>query len=111
MQAGRLDQRVQLQRPVRARDGYGAEPAGWEDVAQVWATVVPVSGRERITAPQVMAEDSIRVHLRLLAAPELDETWRLVHGGRPYRIEGVARYPREGRLELSCSHAAAGPAA
>lgn len=109
MQAGRLDQIVQLQRPVRVKDGYGAEPAGWEDVAHVWATVVPVSGRERVAAPQVMAEETIRVHLRIQSAPG-DETWRLIYAGRPYRIQGVARYPREGRVELTCTHATAGAA-
>ena len=51
MKAGTLNNRITIQRRTGGEDAWGAPlPAGWEDVAQVWANVRHVSGSEMIRA-------------------------------------------------------------
>lgn len=54
-QAGELDQLITIRREVRVPDGMGGSKLEWRDVAEVWAKVRPMSGRERLAAGQVEA--------------------------------------------------------
>lgn len=107
MEAGRLDTRIALERPSRTYGPDGGEVVDWERVGEVWATVVPVSGRERLNAPQVMPEEAIRIHIRYRS--DVETSWRVLHEGVPWDITGIARYRREGRVEMTCSRVDARP--
>ena len=66
MRAGRLRHRLQIQAPpaVPTRDSTGAEVEVWQDVAEVWGSREPYSGREYWAAAQVHTETSHRIGLR-----------------------------------------------
>ena len=64
LKAGRLRDRIELQQPTESRDTHGGVSKSWTTYARVWASVEPLSGRERFLAEQVKAELSHRVVLR-----------------------------------------------
>lgn len=86
--AGRLDKRVLIERPVTAQTPEGSEVTAWQAVGGArWAAVEPVSGREALTANQLLATMSTRIVLRW--TPTLDQmnsTWRIKHGALIYNI-------------------------
>ena len=53
MQAGRLDQRVTLERFTTTTDDWGGPIEAWAPLATVWAAVEPLNGREFIAAMAV----------------------------------------------------------
>lgn len=100
MQAGRLRQRVTLQEPVTARNGYGEVITTWATVATMWAQVEPLSGREYFDAEHLQSEITHRVRLRAVrrgwtATPAM----RVLYGGRDLRIVSVIDW-RERHVEL-----------
>lgn len=61
---GELDQRIQLQRRTRTRDGAGGSSSSWAAYATVDALVRPMSGRERENAARVEATAGYLVVIR-----------------------------------------------
>lgn len=99
MMAGKLDRRIRLERPVRAIAPDGsAMTTKWEAVATVWATVTPVSARERLAAPQVIPEQTAKVWIR--HREDVHPSWRIIHAGKPWGIVGVSEVGRREGLEL-----------
>lgn len=103
MNAGRLRERVRVERPQRSRDEHGGPLLAWVLVDTRWAQVLPVSTSERNDERIVDATLTHRVMMRYMA--ELDSadanTWRLVwstRGDRTLNIVGV-RDP-DGRKEM-----------
>lgn len=87
MDAGKLDQRITLQRLVAgspAQDEYGAPQGTWTDVATVWAEVNPQSGREFIAGQAEHGELLYKVAMRYRA--DVDATMRLVWQGHTLEI-------------------------
>ena len=90
MDAGQFDRRITLQQPQAADDGYATETAGFLDIAEVWAKLIPISGVERIAAGQNSAFRKLRFKIRrdsLWSA--LNETWQIQFEDRPYNIDAV----------------------
>lgn len=56
--------RIVIQNRTDSRDAFGQPVTGWEDSAEVWATVSAVSSRERMAAGAETAETEIRVWVR-----------------------------------------------
>lgn len=53
MQAGKLRHRITLQKPVKVQDPEtGSVENIWQDLAQLWAEVSPLSAREFVSAGQ-----------------------------------------------------------
>ena len=51
MDAGELDRRITLQRQgAETDDGYTTLPGAWEDLADVWAKLMPLAGAEKVAA-------------------------------------------------------------
>lgn len=100
MRAGRLDQRVTLQRPtVRVFPDGSHAPEVWEDVATVWATVVSPSSSQRFSAPQEVPVEAFTIWIRW--RPEVASSWRVVWEGRPYRITGIGYQGRREAIGLT----------
>ena len=79
MHAGRLRDRVRIEKPVETRDSGGQPGKAWEAVAEVYACVEPLSGRELWQAAQVRADVSHKATVRY--RPDLHAgggKWRLV---------------------------------
>jgi len=104
IRAGRLRHLVMLQHPISSRDSQtGDVLRSWENFAQVWADVQPISGREFIAASAAQSEVTTRITIRQLAG--VNASMRILHRGQIYNIHGVLADPQSGLeyLTLPCS--------
>lgn len=83
--AGQLDQRITLQQPTGARDGFGQETITWQAVAIVWASAQPLRGREYFAAAAVQREATVRFTIRHRA--DVLSTWRILWASKVYQID------------------------
>jgi len=106
MQAGRLDQRITIERWDYLRDSNGEviqDPLTgettqlWVEIARVWAAVEPLNGREFIAAQAVQSEITTRIRMRYRA--DLQPADRIDHEGTLYDIQSIIN-PRSGDAEL-----------
>lgn len=103
MQAGKLSHRIKLQQMTGAggQDSTGQPQETWTDVAEVWAAVEPIRGREYFAAQQVNAETTHRVRIRYLVG--VTPMMRILFGARVLRIEAVINVDERNReLQLMC---------
>jgi len=79
VQAGRLRQRVRIEKNVPVQDSYGEPIAGWSAVVTVWAEVRMTGGRERFVpgADQEVAAVSHRVPRWVLVLVVMSLLWVL----------------------------------
>lgn len=106
MQAGRLRHRITIQEPVVARNGFNEAITTWSNVATVWASVEPISGREFFAAEHVQSEITHRVRLRY--RPGVTSEMRVSFGGRYLQIESVIDVrERNAEMQLMCREMAA----
>lgn len=105
MRAGRLNKRVTIQKLVEAADGYGdVTETATTNVATVWASVEPLTGREFIEAKAYSADVTHRVRMRYLSGITSKHQLRL--GTRRLNIEAVINVGERNReLELMCKEA------
>lgn len=102
LEPGRLRHRIGIDRLVIARDDYGGTVEFWEPVAEAWAEVAPLSGREFIAAQATQAGVTTRIVLRYRAG--LTPAMRVRHAGAHYNIRAVLPDPGSGRewVTLMC---------
>lgn len=89
MQSGALRHRVELQRVTVAADSHGDQVKSWATLAEVWAEVLDLTGREFVQASQVMADVTVQVRLRGRADFRLTPKDRIVFGDRTFDIRHV----------------------
>jgi head-tail adaptor len=77
MQAGRQRHRVVLEERADVQDSVGDYEVAYIELAEVWASIIPVSGRERIAGAQVASEHDTRIVIRFRRG--LDSTIRIRH--------------------------------
>jgi SPP1 family predicted phage head-tail adaptor len=88
MKAGDLRHRVILQRPIEIRGtDYADVQRTWQDVATLWASVEPLSGREFFANAEMQGELTARVRLRY--RPGVTPKMRLQYDGRIFEIQSV----------------------
>lgn len=101
MQAGKLDQRVTIERYTTTENDWGEPINTWAPLATVWAAVEPLNGREYIAAQAAMAETTARIRMRY--RPGITQQDRVIHEGKIYGIEAVIHVKSAGReLVLMC---------
>lgn len=101
MQAGKLNQRIELQSATTAKNTYGEDVKTWATYTTVWASVVPLSGRELIYAQQISSEINIRVTIRYAATVAVGH--RVKYGTRYFDINAVIdREMKNEQIELMC---------
>ncbi len=99
---GSLRHRITLQEPVVIKDSIGQEVEEWQDVATVWASVEPLSGKEYFNAKQTNSEVSTKITLRYFNG--LLPHWAVQFGQHRYNILSVINYEeRNIYLQLLCS--------
>jgi SPP1 family predicted phage head-tail adaptor len=88
VRAGRLRNRMRLERPVETRSASGDVIRTWALVTEIWAELVNDPGTERFTAQTDLSEvpQQIRIRYRTGVAPQQ----RLTYRGRVFRIEALA---------------------
>ena len=106
LNAGRLNQRVRIEKPVITQDPEtGALTEAVQVVGTVFASVEPLSAREFIAAQQTQSQITARIVIRYRAGLTAD--MRLVHvaTGTVYNVHGVIPDPVTGKewITLPCS--------
>jgi len=96
MRAGRLRHRLELQQSTETRDAYGGAILTWATTTTVSGGIEPLSGREYFSQAQTQAEARVRIVIRYYSG--IDETWRVVSGGKTYVIESVVNHDERDRM-------------
>jgi len=91
---GRMNKKGMFQRRVETRDDFGQKSFGWVDIfpKKVWVELIPISGRELLSAQQVRGEVTHRIRCRYRQG--LDAAMRFVYRSRVYDLQAVIN-PRE----------------
>ncbi|NBX02713.1 MAG: head-tail adaptor protein [Alphaproteobacteria bacterium] len=95
----RLRHKLLLQQEVRLSDGVGGYAKSWQNIAELWAEIKPVSGNEQLFAGQVQSTASHKVLLRYRSG--ITVGMRFVFDGRTFNIRSVFNVDeRRDTLEL-----------
>lgn len=105
MRAGPLRHRIAFEEPVDADDTMGGVTTVWANVATVYGSIEPLTGREGMAGQQILAGADTRLRIRW--SPRMSgclPTWRALHGGVVYNIVHVS-HVRLGQqmIELLCN--------
>ena len=101
--AGALDQRIVIQQRTATVDALGQASESWGDVATVWASAMPLRGREFFAAGAMQSEASVRFRIRYKAGVTgaMRVMWRdVAHAlvAEPIDVDGGRH-----TLELMCA--------
>jgi SPP1 family predicted phage head-tail adaptor len=98
VKAGRLRNRLTLQRNVETFDAFGQKKDGWTDVGTFYGRVRTPTGREYAKADQMRVQLDHIVELRWLgAAVAVSPLWRIVFRSRVLNISAVANVDEQNR--------------
>lgn len=87
MRLGPLRHRISFEARATGRDEFGQPVEGWTLIAQVWASVEPLSGRELIGGQQVQGEVTHRIRCRYY--PGIETADRILFGARPFEVRSL----------------------
>lgn len=87
IEAGRLRHKIELQKPVRSQSSTGEMTTTWTHVADLWASIEPLSAREFIAAQSIQSKVLARITIRHTSQIAAD--MRIVYRGKIYNIEGI----------------------
>jgi SPP1 family predicted phage head-tail adaptor len=94
VRAGLLDRRVRLERRLEETDNSGQSVPRWLPLAEVWARVEPLGGREGFGQHQFVATGDLRFTIRW--RDDVTPLHRVIHDGVAYDVVSVAE---DGRRE------------
>lgn len=97
---GALRARLAIEEPVSTPDGGGGAVVSWQAVAEVWASVTPVTGDERLEADATTARVTHRIVIRHRSG--IRACMRLRLGDRIFQITAVLDAGARARLVLLC---------
>jgi SPP1 family predicted phage head-tail adaptor len=90
MDAGEFDRRITLQRKLEGDDGFTTTETGWEQLAVVWAKLIPMSWKEMLAAAENAAFANVRLKIRRDSLwSDLNATDRLLVEGNAHDIVSV----------------------
>jgi SPP1 family predicted phage head-tail adaptor len=87
---GKLRHRIEIQSYTTTDDAFGHPVKSWTTRATVWAYVRPLSGREKLSAEQVVGEVTHKIVIRYYDS--ISPTNRLKLGGRYFDINFIGDY-------------------
>jgi len=97
MNPGKLRHRITIQQRSSEQDGYGGQIDTWDDVATVWASVEPLTGRALFAAQELNSEVTIKITMRYRAG--ITYAMRVAYGTRTFDILAPID-PEERHIEL-----------
>lgn len=101
MRAGDLRRQMVLQSRTPTLTENGQEAYTWTTVANVWASIRPLGGRELEMARAVQSESTHIIEIRY--RENINAKMRLTYGGKIYNITGTTDVDMRHRtLELTC---------
>ena len=95
--SSRLRYKMQLQRSFETVDDSGGFTRSWKTVANIWAEIMPGTGREKWLADKLQSEVTHRLLIRPISAGIFSDD-RLVHDKKIYDVKYIM--PHEGGREL-----------
>lgn len=101
MNAGKYRHYVTIQSPTESQSGTGQIVVSYETLARVWASVEPLSGKEKLQSDQTSGETTLRVRCRFVSGVTNDS--RVIQGSRTlevYHVNNIDELNVE--LELLC---------
>ena len=98
MKSGKLDSKITISVKAATRDSFGAEIIGYTVLANVWAEVLPISGREFFVAAQFVPEAQLKIRIRY--REDFDETAKITYKSTDYDILYIAEIGRQDGLEI-----------
>ncbi len=96
VRAGRLDRRIRLERRHEEIDDSGQAVTIWLPLAEVWARVEPLGGREGFGKQQFVATGDLRFTIRWRG--DVTPLHRVVHEERAYDVVTVVEAGRREAL-------------
>ena len=97
--SNQLRHRITLQQPNNTPDGAGGFTKSWTNVADHWASVIPMSGNETLEDDQIKGKIKYEVTLRYREG--VNSEMRFLYDGKVLEIESVVDV--EGRVKwLRC---------
>lgn len=101
LDAGKLDRRVTLLKPIYLDDTYQDEISGWEAVADVWAAVQPTYGQEMNEGARTV--ETVTTTIQIRYRTDVDPRWRIRDGDIVFQIKGILDVLRRHvQLQLNC---------
>ena len=99
--SGDLRHKVQLQEKSRTQDPHTGEMLDmWVTIAEPWAQIVPLSGREFLASAAEQSEVTGRIVIRY--RDDVNATMRFVYRGKAYAIKAVLPDMESGIEHLTC---------
>ena len=92
---GSLNRKVQIQKRVGIKDEYGQESQSWVKLADVWANIKPVSGREKLrnSSSESTLTDSVAIRYQANLMPVTNaDAWRIVYNLRIFDINAAKEF-------------------
>ena len=89
MQAGKLTQRITIQKPQAGTDAVGMPLNGWVPYFEAWADIRHLSGLETIKAGAAVSIVKASIRIRRRPGRYPNAGMRIVHGNRVYNIQAV----------------------
>ena len=99
MNAGKLNRRVTIEQKSVTRAANGEEIVAWTTVAEVWASVEQLRGREFFAAAQMQDAVDARIVIRYRTGIAREMRAR-VENGATYDVVGVVETPAKTFIEL-----------
>jgi SPP1 family predicted phage head-tail adaptor len=104
MDAGKLRHRVELQRVNVAADSHGDQVKTWSTLAEVWASIEQLSGREFVQASAAASDLTCRIRIRGRSDFTLTPKDRVKFGLRTFDIRHVLDWGDRGvETQLLCT--------
>lgn len=105
MKAGRLRERISIQRRVNSLNDFGESKGVWTTLVDTWAAVAPLAGREFFNAQQVQSDVTTRIVCRYQSAlSTVTPKDRIQHGADVYDIRSVIDLDsRHRELQFMCT--------
>ncbi|MEZ5691488.1 MAG: phage head closure protein [Rickettsiales bacterium] len=99
----RLRYRITLQQDMGVADGAGGYTENWQDVAVLWAEIVPagnkLKGREKFFAGQIQSENMYRITIR--HRDGIANNMRIIFAGKMFNIKSVVSFNEiDGTMEI-----------
>ena len=95
MDASKLRYRIKIMSRVVTQDSYGQNVISWVLLAELWANVMAIRGREFFAAAQVNAENTVKFTIRY--RNDVTALNRIEYDNKAYDITGIV--PLEGRKD------------
>lgn len=102
IRAGQLNRRLTIQQRVAGQDTVGQLAITWNTIDTVWASIVPLSGRELERAQAIRPEISHEITIRYKTAyadPKTVDKYRGVYKSRVFDFHATMN-PEEGNVAI-----------